>query len=48
VGLEELKTFFTHKGYYASDRELEGLLNRFDSEKCGKFSYEQFRRGLMQ
>lgn len=48
VRMKELRDFFANQGFYASDRELEGLFNRFDVDRCGKICYEHFRRGLMQ
>lgn len=42
----ELRDFFAQAGFYASDRELQGLLNRFDGEKTHRVSFDQFRKGL--
>lgn len=42
----ELRDFFAQSGFYASDRELQGLLNRFDVDKTHKVSFDQFRKGL--
>jgi hypothetical protein len=44
----ELRDFLANQGFYASDRELQGLFNRLDTEKTGRISYDHFRRGLMQ
>ena len=35
----ELRDFFANNGFYATERELLGLINRFDPAKTNKINF---------
>ena len=46
ISKDELQRFFDDHRHYATSRELDLLINRFDSNKDGRITYSEFFDGL--
>ena len=42
----ELRDFFAQNGFYATEREILGLMYRFDPGRTDKINFRQFCDGL--
>ena len=42
IGIEDFKELLNENGFYACQKELLGLMNRFDKNQDGRISYNEF------
>lgn len=42
VTKDEIKRLLDSRGFYATDKDVNGLMEKFDKDRDGKISYSEF------